>query len=270
MNKQAKYKITDLVADSEFEPTKNKTNKTNKTIKLNFKDYYDDNDDYSFTENNIDSYFQKLNNKNKQKGGAIEKLTNDKLNKIYEFTIQNINENLINDQDKQLVKSTYGEIKYEGAMTVMNECNIGPQDVFFDLGSGNGKMTMLVFVNGNVKKAIGVEFFPERYYNAEKGLKNLYKMMPELLSEDRTLSYQLQNIKDVYYLGDATVIFMCSTCYPEELLQIVYNKIKESPNIRCIITHKPFDKFKEILPNKKLIKVNCTWADNLDWTVYMK
>jgi len=190
------------------------------------------------------------------------------LNEIYSFTLENI-ENDSTDNAK-LVNSTYGEMTFDGVEKMIQEAGVQPTDHFYDLGSGHGRVTMHVFLKGGVKKAYGIEYYPERSYNSERALKKLYKMFPDILDEDRLISYQIQNIKDLHFLEDATVLYMCSTCYPEDLLVIVYDKVKASKMIRCIVTHKEFDKFRDFLPNHKTVVLPCTWNANVTWHIYSR
>jgi precorrin-6B methylase 2 len=197
-------------------------------------------------------------------------LTEDELNEIYKNLTDTTVETGKFGEKKDFVESTYGEITYPSVQELIKRVRLGPQDIFIDLGSGNGKVVMQVFSNSGVKKAYGVEFFPERSLRSEKALKNLYKLKPNLLSEDRVISYQVQNIKDIHYLGEFTVVFMCSTCYPKELLDIVYDKLKDSKNIRAVVTHKEFDRFKDFLPKTETCNFPCTWSKTLTWNIYFK
>lgn len=203
-------------------------------------------------------------------GGGEKKLTEKDINDIYSSIKLLPLDDKTATGEKKLVNSTYGEMTYDGVEKLMEVAEIKPGEKFIDLGSGNGRAAMQIFVNSDVAESFGVEFHPERFKNAEAALKKLYKLKPELLDSDRLLSYQLQNIKDIYFLNDVNIIYMCSTCYPEELLDSVYDKIKESKNIRCIITHKKYDKFKSLLPNEKTANLCCTWSPNLTWYIYMK
>ena len=164
----------------------------------------------------------------------------------------------------------YGEIKISSVSKLLKDFNISKNDVFFDLGSGSGKVTMQVFLEGGVKKSVGVEYFPERHNIAIQAMNNMYTLHPNLKTTGREIIYQQANIKDLDNLDSASVIFMCSTCYPEELLDVVFNKIKNSKNSRAVVTHKMYDNFTSILPNKSTIVLSCTWSENLTWYVYRK
>jgi hypothetical protein len=77
------------------------------------------------------------------------------------------------------------------------------------------------------------------------------------------------NINDVN-LDDATILYLCSTCYSNDLLNNIYNKIKNNKHIKYIITLKDFNKFIHILPNKKVITISCTWNSNTNCNIYSK
>lgn len=198
-------------------------------------------------------------------------LTENDMDKIYKsITLKSIDEGNFTNANNDLVKSTYGEMTYPAVQDLIKIVKFQPEDVFVDLGSGNGKVVMQIFANSNVGKAYGVEFYPERSLNSEHALKKMYQMKKNLLDNDRIISYQLGNIKDLHYLNDVSVFFACSTCFPEELLDIVYDKIKDSKKIRTFITHKSHDKFKNILPNHTTTCFPCTWSKNLTWHIYSK
>ena len=172
--------------------------------------------------------------------------------------------------EKTNVNSTYGEMKSEGIRKMIEVAKIGAGDKFIDLGSGNGRAAMEIFLYSGANTVFGVEFYYERWLNSMNAQKILYRMQPELLNSPRLLTYQLQNIKDVYFLNMFTVIYMCSTCYPDELLQTVYDKVKDSKEIRCIITHKKFDPFLAFLPILTTANLPCTWSEHLTWHFYFK
>ena len=100
-------------------------------------------------------------------------------------------------------------------------------------------------------------------------LKNLYKQNIKLLNDERLVTFQNANIKDVE-LDDATIVYMCSTCYSPELLDIVYNKLRNNKNIRYIITLKDYPKFSNILPNSKKINIPCSWSNFTTCTIFSR
>lgn len=200
-------------------------------------------------------------------------ITDEQIKKIYEEIDTNVS---VSDPDMgELVKNTYGEILHESVEDLIKLIGVTKDDVFYDLGSGNGKVVLQFFINSPASKAYGIEYFPERSFISERALKKAYKLFPKLLdSDDRIISYQIKNIKNIHYLDNATIIFMCSTCYPSELLDIIYKKIedlKDKSKLRYVITHKEYDNFKKILPNHQQKHLKCSWnSSSLMWNIYSK
>lgn len=166
-----------------------------------------------------------------------------------------------------LVYGTYGEIEEEGLQNLIKYLNIDKNDIFYDLGSGLGKVVLYFYIETSVKTSIGIEFYKKRSMEAEQVLKKLYKKKPQLLDDNRIITFQNSNIKDVN-LDDATIIFMCSECYSPELLDTIYDKIKNNKNLKYLISIKKYDKFKELLPKETLIPTPCTWSKNKQTSVY--
>ena len=52
---------------------------------------------------------------------------------------------------------TYGELTYEGCTRLGEILAMGPDDVFYDLGSGLGRATIQAHLQWGVKRAVGVE-----------------------------------------------------------------------------------------------------------------
>ena len=164
--------------------------------------------------------------------------------------------------------TTYGEILPSSVTTIINLLNINQDDVFYDLGSGSGKVVTQFFLQTKAKKNTGIELVPFRH-NIAKQIKNkLQKTFPDKFS-----SQQLQFINgDILTqdLTDATIVYMCSTCFSNELLQKITNKLNESNNIRAIITLKELPTLHKKLKNKQIINTPCTWAKNTTAYVYTK
>ncbi|CAD7949369.1 unnamed protein product [Amoebophrya sp. A25] len=125
-------------------------------------------------------------------------------------------------------------------------------DVFYDLGSGLGKFIMQVYFNHPVGRATGVELSESRF-NRSIGLSQ------ELVKSSRVGedalpalggSYQLLQ-GDMFRLNisDATVIFVCSTCLTEEVLNQLHQKVvDECPRLRFLISMKRLPK--HFVPNR--------------------
>ena len=121
---------------------------------------------------------------------------------------------------------TYGEITFDSADYLFGELKLNSNDVFYDLGSGVGKTVLQAFLTTPFKKSVGVELSHTRHTYASTMLNKLLK--EELRTQNRILEYREGNFLDTDF-SDATIIYMCSVCYPDELMRAITNKIIALP-----------------------------------------
>lgn len=190
---------------------------------------------------------------------------------IEEDLYKNISGFNIDDSERKLVTDkggspVYGEIKYDSLQTVLNDLNIKSTDVFYDLGSGVGKATIQAYLNFPFKKAVGVELSPTRSNNAEKIKKQLEAK--GLIKKNRKLEFHQGDIGE-YNINDATVIYMCSTCYPTELMnKLAQNFSKLKPGL-IVISLKSIPEYEKF--GLKLVKeysLPMTWSEGSPVHVY--
>lgn len=162
--------------------------------------------------------------------------------------------------------ATYGEITYEALKTVLDDLGLTKDDVFYDLGCGVGKTCVQVALD-TPAKAVGIELSPTRVKHAQNVQKKLVatkKVMPA-----QRLQFQEKNIFDVT-MGDATVVFMCSTCFSHKLMQDITDKLARlsKPNLK-VISLKPMPEHKDF----ELIKtyqLPMTWSSQTPVHVYQR
>ena len=111
---------------------------------------------------------------------------------------------------------TYGEITYDSVEMLLDDLKLTKNDVFYDLGSGVGKMVVQVYFNTPVKKSVGVELAPTRTKYAQEVKEQLDK--DGLVDKKRKLEFHQKDILELSYT-DATVVYCASTCYTEEFMQ---------------------------------------------------
>lgn len=116
---------------------------------------------------------------------------------------------------------TYGEITYEGFETIVKDIHLTKKDVFYDLGCGVGKVVVQVYDTTPVKKAVGIELSSTRCASATRAKQELVHR--KKIARGRKLLFQEGDISAAN-VSDATVIFMCSTCFSDELMQKLTNK----------------------------------------------
>lgn len=159
---------------------------------------------------------------------------------------------------------TYGEITPQGlAQLIEHYQNILDKNaVLYDLGSGIGKVATQVALT-TPARAVGIELSPTRHAIAANIKNELVRK--NILTEDK-LQFIEGNILDVN-LNNATVIFMCSTCFSDELMKKITEHIYNIPHAHAVqvITLKqltPYNtyKFEEFIPGKTF-NLCMTWSD---------
>jgi precorrin-6B methylase 2 len=168
----------------------------------------------------------------------------------------------ISDGEKETIKSaggapTYGEILPKSVSILLADLKLTEEDVFYDLGSGVGKVAVQVYLESPVKKSVGVELSPTRHNHAMKvhgKLKDAGK-----LKANRDLVFCQENILHAD-ISDATVLFLCSTCYSDELMADLASKMQQLKPGTRILTLKPF-KSTTSLKLLKTYQLPMTWTE---------
>jgi len=129
-----------------------------------------------------------------------------------------------------------------------------PEDVvFYDIGSGHGKMIMHLSLISNFKKIIGIELNELRYkycldiLNQIEDSENVEFINDDVLNCD---------------ISDATVVFMNDLLLPQDLIYSIFSKLKPGTIVISIEENKfePLGK----------IDVEVSWMPvNLDFNFYI-
>jgi hypothetical protein len=153
-------------------------------------------------------------------------------------------------------KATYGEILYDSMQTLINDLKLTKNDVFYDLGSGIGKQVVQVYLATKVKKSCGIELSKTRFDYSEQ-VKNEMKKR-KLIDRRRVLDFKYEDIVESD-ISDATVVYMCSTCYPAKLMENLTRKLENGKKNLRILTLKVLAKSKKF-KLKKTYTLPMTWS----------
>tara|TARA_Y100000361_G_C11113784_1_gene319156 strand:+ start:46 stop:624 length:579 start_codon:yes stop_codon:yes gene_type:complete len=154
---------------------------------------------------------------------------NEILDKIYETCPYKKEYRNITYFDKKIHGSgTYGEVTKNGTDAIVKQFrgSFDKDCVFYDLGSGLGKMNLHIGLQYGVKKSIGIELSRERHRAA---IENKEKFCP---NNDK-IEFHCKSFLD-HDLSDATVVYMDNTCYPHEINEKIYNKLSKG----CLLLYK--------------------------------
>lgn len=142
-------------------------------------------------------------------------------------------------------EDTYGELTPRGAQALFGHpaVHLGPEDVFYDLGSGFGRLVAEAAVVGGARKAVGVELSKDRHDLACAGIRNVAKSLKGA-SPDKPTSRHLQarlgNVVDAD-VSDATVVYVACTCFRSELIAEIGSHLsKQLPKGARVATLRKF------------------------------
>ena len=170
------------------------------------------------------------------------------------------------ENKKHKIFLTYGEISYSSMDVIIKNLSIQKNDVFYDLGSGIGKIPLYFYLKTPVKKASGIEASVERQYYADNVYQAVKQKFPKLFNEEREL-YTLQGNFLKADISDASIVYSCSTCFDEELLTEMGKILDNCPNLRYVISMKPIPLLSLILT--EVLEVECTW-DKVECLLYTR
>jgi hypothetical protein len=155
------------------------------------------------------------------------------------------------DFDLNLVGSDgYGETGYESIENLVKQYRdyFNDKTVFYDLGSGIGKIVLHIGLKYGPKKSCGIEYSNERY-KTSLGLMDKYNIT------NQNISFINDNILNCD-ISDATVIYTDNTLFPNNIDSEIYNMI---PTDCLVISRKSF---KQSWVNKELFKDGFTSSTN--------
>lgn len=121
----------------------------------------------------------------------------------------------------------YGEVVPDSFHEIITETHPQKGQIFYDLGSGTGKAVILAHLLFDFSDAIGIEFV-DSLYDASLKVKQRYeseiKPSLEQYVGDKQINFILGDFLN-QDLSNADVIFMNSTCFQDDLMDALDNKL---------------------------------------------
>lgn len=149
----------------------------------------------------------------------------------------------------------YGEIPYDSAAHILNDLTLSKHDIFYDLGSGVGKLVLQVYLTTPVKRSIGIELSKMRFNIAESCRKQA--TLDEHTTTGRDLIFLNQNIYATN-ISDATVCFISGLTFPPRLIQSIMDRLSVIEHNVKVISVMP-------LPEHKQFKLIKTYQLPMSW-----
>jgi len=152
--------------------------------------------------------------------------------------------------------SQYGEIPYDSAAHILDDLNLSRHDIFYDLGSGVGKLVLQVYLTTPVKRSVGIELSKTRYNIAESCRKQT--TLDDHTITGRDLIFLNQNINATNF-SDATVCFISGLAFPSPLVQSIMSRLSALEHNVKVISVLP-------LPEHKQFKLVKTYQLPMSWS----
>jgi hypothetical protein len=155
---------------------------------------------------------------------------------------------------------TYGELLYPSVKHLINRFSYSGADVLLDLGSGLGKFALQAFLQTDIKKVIGIEASQVVCSQAQVVKERVAADFPEFWENNRELTFICDDFIQASWQG-ATIIYTCSTCFTQELLVAIGDKINQQREVRQVFSLRPLSSLK--MPLKRIFAVECSWDSAL-------
>lgn len=161
--------------------------------------------------------------------------------------------------------STYGELTPLGVQRLLKCLQFKENDVFYDLGSGVGKVVLQVAMAVSIQKCVGVELVASRCRSSKAVLRTA---RAQGLVKAKSVGFRWESFLDSN-ISDATVVYMCSTCYSTNLMRRIVRKIKGiKTRPVTVITLRKFDRNHRGFQFIRNVRLDASWSRNVEAAIY--
>lgn len=154
----------------------------------------------------------------------------------------------------------YGELLYPSVVKMLKFMRPKRGDVLLDLGSGLGKFALQMFMRSPMQTIMGIEATEPLFEQSQKILAQAKQDFP-FLWQERTLDVSFGNFLERNW-DPANIVYSCSTCFTNELLGKIGEKINDSPHIKQAFSLRPIPTLKRLIL-KDVFAVECSWDSAL-------
>lgn len=119
----------------------------------------------------------------------------------------------------------YGETPLSSFEEIVDQCEIGPQDIVYELGAGRGRLCF--WLNAFIGcRVVGIEYIPEFVQKAQDIQKKYQLQHLEFICEDMLKAN----------IDDATVVYLYGSCLEDDAIAVLVEKFAKLPKGTKIIT----------------------------------
>mmetsp|Transcript_36685 Transcript_36685/g.110152 ORF Transcript_36685/g.110152 Transcript_36685/m.110152 type:complete len:260 (-) Transcript_36685:4-783(-) len=121
---------------------------------------------------------------------------------------------------------TYGEVTSMGVRQLASEMGLdgGEGIVFYDAGSGVGRLVVQLFLEYDIHKLIGVELSKQRHDIAVESWERVQRSISASYQGSERVEFLNQDILETSF-NDTTHIFLSSLCFPKDVIEAIQIKL---------------------------------------------
>ena len=147
------------------------------------------------------------------------------------------------------LKTTYGELKKVGVDSLYNfiktKIDINEKSVFYDIGSGNGKIVLHLSLISNFGKYVGVEIDKVRYLYS--------KFIQNQVNSNDNIQFINDDIRNVDF-SDATFVFVNDLLFDESDVEYIVSQLKPGTHLVSIADN-------QLTPDD-VVELEPTWEES--------
>ncbi len=128
----------------------------------------------------------------------------------------------------------YGDSYMPSLYEIISEVKPQPGEVFYDLGSGGGRVVLFAALSFPFAKAVGVELLNDLDAVARQQLNLMYKKLPAMVGFDPGKIGNIQFVNGDFTkteVSDADIIYVASTCYEAKLMHKLADFLAEQVKV---------------------------------------
>lgn len=157
---------------------------------------------------------------------------------------------------------TYGELTFDGAAQLKELLDVSACDVFYDLGSGLGRLILQAHLQWGVARSVGVELSGDRHQKAVTAAQRLSAQ--GCLDPSRRINLINDNLL-ACDVSDATCVYLACTCWDSDFMTQVLALLESgAPRLRYLICTEELERKFWLRPAwlrlERCERVSQTWA----------
>jgi hypothetical protein len=158
----------------------------------------------------------------------------------------------------------YGELAPNGVRKLLRWLRPGKTDVFYDLGSGVGKLVLELGMAAGVRKCVGIEVAGSRWNGSQSAAMEAKK---KGWIQAKRLEFRKESFLDSD-LTDATILYSCSTCFSARLMERLGRKIAGLNRRLIFVTFQMLPRPRRRFELVRKLSLDTSWRTQVTAYVY--